>query len=61
MQNVPAAPEMRSAQPFLEDLRMQAARVQMAVASALVLSTCTLLYAVINGWAVLVRTADLLA
>lgn len=47
------APDPRSPRSLLRELRRRSARVETAVALALLLSTCTLLYAVAQGQAAL--------
>jgi hypothetical protein len=49
MQNLPAAPELRSPQFLLRRLRRNAARIEVAVATALVLSICTVLLVISHG------------
>jgi hypothetical protein len=49
MQNLPATPELRSPQFLLRKLRRNAARIEVAVAAALVLSICTVLFAISHG------------
>lgn len=47
MQNLRAAPELRSPQSHLRKLRRKAACVEVAVAIVLVFSICTLLYVIV--------------
>jgi hypothetical protein len=49
MQNLPAAPEVRSPQSLMRDLRRKSARAEVLVALALVLSICTILYTISRG------------
>jgi hypothetical protein len=46
MRNLPAAPELRSPQSLLRRLRRNAVRIEIAVALAIVVSICTLVYAI---------------
>jgi hypothetical protein len=48
MQNLPAAPALRSPQSLVRRLRRKAACIEVAVALALVFSICTLLYAILH-------------
>ena len=46
MRNLPAAPELRSPQSLLRRLRRNAVLIEIAVALAIVVSICTLVYAI---------------
>ena len=49
MQNLPAAPELRSSQSLMRDLRRKSARAEVLVVFALVLSICTIFYTIVHG------------
>lgn len=49
MQNHRATPELRSPLSQMQDLRRKSAYLNAAVAAALILSLCTLIYALADG------------
>ena len=49
MQNLRVAPELRSPQSLMRDLRRKSAHAEVVVALALVLSICAIVYAIADG------------
>jgi hypothetical protein len=61
MRNLRTAPELRSPQSLLRKLRRNAARIEIAVALVIVVSICTLLYAIARDPALASLKAAMLA